>query len=738
MFYSRSLNRHKFHYTFLVPSILLCLLFGFLGSLVFSFGYSQIKSIEHEDVLFLSFKIAIVLGLLGGFFLKRVLEFPLSSYLEISLIFFLILQIFVVTNYSSWNLQVDYIFFTHYFQFFVFLNSFSLGYLLSGMRGIRLWVFLIGIISFFTYSYFISSIEINVIGYSVLFLFVFTLEFILHSAFPWLHKPSLKKFKLPPKPINDVLFYASLTLFISHGVIFYVSYENNIAQFALGSSLGLFIFNLLFYTINLRRNFKIIYLVGRVVLLLNLTLTSNQLYLSNYFGFLFFLDLAGIAFFRPTKLRKGYTGLSLLSGFVIAYISFNLQMKYTKTEVFFTSILTIVTLSWMALIFQNSLGILNKIITLFFSFALYAYFYTPLPYSFLLEEKFSSEVGNLIPFTITRLNFNQEEFIFFNSPLPFHNSLKLPKQKEIKNKIVVLGLRKKPELVLTYVKYLHKNQYPYLIFQDRNFEVLDSKEISFYYVEYPMFRVYYPSYGLGNKSLYDPRIDISPGWEKEFIESKYRNLSSYEEIASVLDNLTLYSGYELAQKAKVHKQPFFESCYKYAEYFYSIGNYSAAIQAGNLALLFNHDDMKTLEIIYESLLYSIPENSHIPIMQKLSNYPNFKEMMLKRLYPMYSAIGKENEALSSIENLISFYNSSNSQLYEEEIQNLLATKTKILLKLNKYYEAEDIIRKSLSKQPDSYQWQKIALDLKYLKENTKNYYYYYNKSVKKQEETTEQ
>lgn len=738
MFSSRGSNRHKFHYTFLVPSIILSLLCGFLGSLVLHFGYPQIRSIEHEDAAFLSFKIVLILGFLGGFFLKRVLEFPLNSYLEISLILFQILEISAVMNFSSWNLQVDYIFFTQYFQFFAFLNSFSLGYLISGMRGVRLWVFLIGSISFFTYAYFTPPLDVNIISYLVLFLFVFTLEFTLHSAFPWLHKSAFRKFKLPPKPINDVLFYASLTLFIAHVILFYMSNENDLTQFALGSSLGLFIFNILFHTTNLRKNLKRAYLIGRVGLLINLALTSNQLYLANYFVFLFFLDLAGITFFRPNKFRKGYTGLAVISGFVIAYISLNLQTKYAKTEVFFTSILVLVTLAWISLIFNNALGILNKIVTLFSSFVLSIYFYTPLSYNFLTKENFLNEEENLIPFTMTKLNFNEDEFIFFNSPLPFYNSPKLPKQKEIKNKIVVLGLRKKPELVLTYVKYLHSNQYPYLIFQDRNFEVLNSEEISFLYVEYPMFRVYYPSYGLKGYNLYDPKKDVSSSWEKEFIESKYRNLSSFEEIAAVLENLTQYSGYELAQKAKVHKLPFFESCRKYAEYFYTIGNYAAAIKAGSLALRFQDNDMKTLEIIYQSLLYSIPENSHIPIMEKLSAYPNFKEMMLKRLYPLYSAIGRENEALKSIETLIAFYNSSNLESHAEIVQTLLANKVKILLKMNKYYEAEDIIRKSLAKQPNSHQWQKIALDLKYLKENTKNYYYYYNKNVKKHEEFTEQ
>ncbi|MCX7998753.1 MAG: hypothetical protein N3A69_07350 [Leptospiraceae bacterium] len=735
---SRSYSRQKFHFSLLIPSILLSLLLGFLGSLIVDFAYSQIKTIEHEDVFFLGFKLAVIFGFLAGFFLKRILDFPFSSYLELGIIILQITQIILIIQKSSLNLQVDYIFFTQYFQFFTFLNAFSSGYLISGMKGLRLWAFLTGVFSFFTYSYFTPLPELNVITYSILGIFVFLFEFLLHSAFPWLHRQSLKKVTLPPKPINDVFFYASFTLFISHSILYYLSSESNLRQFALGSASGILIFNGLHHIISLRKNFKLAHLVGRIALLFNISLTSSQLYLTNYFFFLFFLDLAGISFFKPTRLRKGYTGMALFSGFSIAYISLNLQTKYTKTELFFTSILLVVTFIWLSLIFKAQIGILNKILTLALSFLLSSYFYTPLPFRFLIQNEDLYIDENPIPFTMTKLDFNEEDFIFFHSPLPFHNSPKLPHKKDIKNKIVVLGLRNKPELVLTYVKYLHQNEYPYLIFQNRSFDILDSKEIPFLYVEYPMFRVYYPNYGLGGKILHDPKKEMSSSWEKEFIESKYRNLSSGEEIASALEHLTQYSGYELAQKAKAHKQPFFESYKKYTEYYYQTGKYHLAIQTGILALRFQDEDLEVLEIIYQSLLNSIPETSHIPIMQKLSNYPNFKEMILKRLYPMYLAIGKEKEALSSIENLISFYNSSNSESKEESIQVLLAAKVKILMKLNKYYEAEEIIRKSLAKQPNSQQWQRIALDLKYLKESTRNYYYYYNQNYKKQEEVSEQ
>jgi len=729
--------KNKRTYILFLVSTFTCTILGFLSSLVLKFSYQEIRTIEVENTHFLALKLSLFSAFLLGFTLKRILHVIYETYLELAIIILLIFEIFTISKSSSQILQVDYIFYTSLFQFFVFLDFFSIGYFISSLRKVRLWGFLIGSITFFVYLQTQKEIELNSFNYIIPTLTLLVIEICLSSFLSWANKVFIQKKLSVKREINDVFFYAALTLFLTHCLLYYYRVTNGPDALFVGGGLGLLLFNI-FRNLQLSQKYlKISFLVGRTVVILNLVLTLNQSYLENYYFLLFFLDLATIEYFRPKKLRKTYSLIAFISGIGIPYLSYELHLKYIKIEFLYSFVLVIVNLVWIPLTFKNNLGVINKILTLLVSLFLCSYFFSPLPV--LYEVNFSPKQENIdpIPFTFTGLSFNEDEYVFYNTNLPFYNFPMLPKKRDFKNKIVVVEIKKNPELVLTYIKYLDKNGYPYLIFQSKNFSILSNEGLNFSYIEYPLFRVYYSKNGLEGKKLFNPLERTQQNWENEYIESKYRNLTSNEEILAALDQVISYSSYELAKKAKEHKLLFFESYKKYLEYHYKNGNYNLTINLASLVLKFYSEDPETLNITYNALLNTTPEPSHIELMDKLLKYPEYKEMILKRLYPILLAYGKENEALSKLEELISIYKSENKAY--SEIEKLYLEKVKIFVKNNKFYEAEDLIKKELARAPNSPAWQKLANDVKYLKETTyKPYYYYLQNKEKNKDEVLEQ
>jgi hypothetical protein len=717
------------------PSVFLCMILGFLGSFILKFAYQDIRAVESEDISFISLKIVLAFSFVFGYFSRKILEGVYELSIEIALLVLLIYEIYVVSKFSSGILQVDYIFYTSLFQFFAFVNLFTSGFFIANLRKVRLWAFLLGGIIVFLYLNFQNKLDINIIQYLIPALTIQVIELALSSS---LFKTNRNQFVYTGKPVqvNDIFFYSSITLFIAHCFLYYYQVEDGPDALVVGGGIGLILFNILYYFKISQKYMKYSFLIGRLVLLLNLVLTMQQAYLEFFYYLLFFMDLAVIAFFRPTRLRRGYFALALVAGAAIAYFSYELHLKYSRKEILNAYLLVIVNLVWLPLIFKNRLGILNKLFILSLSFGLTLYFYSPLPFQYGNLKLSSFEKISPIPFELTGLDLNDREYIFYNTTLPFENSKVLPKRKDFKSKIVVLGLLEKPELILTYIKYLDKNNFPYVIFQNKSDQLLSPDGLKFTYMEYPLFRIYYPESGIKGKTINNPKKNNLP-WDKEFVESKFKNLSSNDEIADALNSLIQYSGYELGKVAKEYKEPFFLSYKKYAEFHYNKGNYNTSISMTNLALKFKSDDAELMKIAYKSILSTTPETSHISIMNKLLSYNEFKEMILKRLYPILMANSDYAEAMYRIEELISFYTSSKDEAdNQKNIETLKVDKVKILIQTKKVFEAEDIIRKELAKSPDSPIWQKLNEDLKYIKDTTYRPFYFYATNTQKDKENS--
>jgi hypothetical protein len=316
----------------------------------------------------------------------------------------------------------------------------------------------------------------------------------------------------------------------------------------------------------------------------------------------------------------------------------------------------IVNLIWLPLILKNSFGILQKLVILAISYGLSLYFFSPLPFNYKIQQ-YSNENVVPIPYLLSSVELNNEDFVFYNTGLPFMKSIMLPKRGALKNKIVVLGIRENPEIILTYVKYLAKNSYPYIIYQSKSLPRLTREEILFSYQEFPLFRIYYPENGIAGISFLKPGLP-SRVYETDIVENKIKDLSSNEEIADVLLNIIKYTTGDSNRIAKNYQDKFFRSYMKYSDYYFEIKDYRMAIKMAELSMKFGVEDSDLYETTFQSLIRISPEKEHINVMNFLVNKPKYKEEILKRLYPLLLSTGDEKGAIQRMDELIELYQKS--------------------------------------------------------------------------------
>lgn len=708
-----------------MPGIFLCISLGFLGFLVSKHAYFEIKAVEYEDISFLSLKIVLCFASITGFLARRNIRNIFSEYLELALILLNILIIYILMNFSSGILQVDYIFHTGIFQLFSFIIIFTSGYFLGSLKKLRLWGFLVGSVSVFGYSFIYKTPELNTETYLIPILCILVTEICLNSFYTGLNKKNIeiKRSSHSNHTTTDVFFYTSITLFVTHSLLFYYRSSGGPDVLVSGGGLGLLIFNILLNLRLINRKVRLLYLLGRFVIILNLILTVQQSYLELFSFWLFFLDMSTFAIFRPRDYNSKYIIISILSGVIVAYASYLLHLKYTKSEYLYAFILVIVNLVWLPLILKNSFGILQKLVILAISYGLSLYFFTPLPFNYKIQ-KYSNESVIPIPYLLSSVELNNEDFVFYNTGLPFMKSIMLPKRGAFKNKIVVLGIKENPEIILTYVKYLAKNSYPYIIYQSRSLPRLTREEILFSYQEFPLFRIYYPENGIPGISFLKPGLP-SRVFETDIVENKIKDLSSNEEIADVLLNLIKYTTGDTNRIAKNYQDKFFKSYMKYSDYYFEVKDFRMAIKMAELSMKFGVEDSDLYETTFQSLIRISPEKEHINVMNFLVNKPKYKEEILKRLYPLLLSTGDEKGAIQRMDELIELYQKSSES--ENNIF-VLIEKIKIFIKNQRYSEVEEIIQKEKKKQPNSNIWEKLLADVRYYKETSSKPYYYGIKS----------
>lgn len=704
----------------LLPSIFICISLGFLGLLVAKHAYYEIKAVEFEDTPFLSLKIVLGIAAISGFFLRRLIRQLYKEYLEISLILLNIIIIYVIMNFSSGILQVDYIFHTNLFQLFAYILLFTAGYFLGSLKKLRLWGFLVGAVSVFGYSYLYKSPELNTEEYLIPIICLLLTEICLYSFLMGYEIESSKKGRYRGNHFTtDIFFYSGITLLVTHSLLYYYRSSGGPDALVAGGGLGFLIFNIIQNMNLLRRKVRIMYLGGRIIIFLNLILTIQQAYVELFYFWLFFLDLASMAIFRPKEYSARYLSLGIVSGLIIAYVCYLLHLNYTKSEFLYAYLLVIVNLVWIPLILKNSFGILQKLVLLGVSYVFCIYFFSPLPYNYKIQRTTNENIIP-IPFLMSSVELNNQDFVFYNTGLPFNKSDMLPKRNEFKNKTVVLGIKDNPEIILTYVKYLAKNSYSYIIYQSKSLPRLTREEILFSYQEFPLFRIYYPEKGIPGLNSLQPGLP-SRIYESDPVEQKLKELNTNEEIESTINSLIKSGNSENQKLALSYQEKFFRSYMKYADYFFEIKDYRMAIKMAELALKFDSGNTSLFDTTYESLIRISPEKEHISIMNFLISKPKYKKEVLKRLYPLLLSTGDEKNALMRMDELITILNSEN---LPQESKIVLLEKIKILIKLQRYSEVEEIISKEKKKADTMDIWEKLTADVKYYKETSSKPYYY--------------
>ena len=652
----------------ILPNIILCLSLGFLGSLFFKNAYQEIKQIENEDVFFQAAKLVLGLAFLAGLLLKRLMHGIRALYLEYSVLALLVSEMITLNGFSSGLLQVDYIFYTDIFLFYASLNSFVTGMLAARLKNFRLWGFLAGGTSYIVYAFFNPTIVIKAENYLMPLVFVMTLELLLFSIIPKAHNASQRP---TPKtfPINDIFFYSSLSLFVCHAILYYVNIK-----------------------------------------------TPDSFILGTGSGLLLFLDTACIAIYRPSKYKLSFILPSIAGGLALYAITHFLNIYYLRYEFRYSFVFGFILLVWTPFLFLNSVKFLNKLMTVSLSFALAAYFFSPLPYDYKMNFV-KTENLRPIPYLLNSIGLNEENFVFFNVNLPFKNQETLPKKNTFRNKTIILGLGDNLEITLTYLYHLNKNGYPFIIFQDKNSRHLTNHLIEFDSIEYPLFRIYFPKNSIPLLKTEKESRSESLSWEIQHVETRLRGLEANDDIADTLANLINYSSGTLNETAISYRNKFYNSYKTYAEYYYRIGDFDRSVQMANLAFRFHVADDSLLDTAYNSLLRITTEKEQIPVMKILLSKNKYKEQTIKRLYPMLLSLNKKEEALDKINELIDFY-AKNPEAHSEELKNLKIEKAKIYLQFSNIREAEEIIMTESRKNNGSVIWQKLLADLVSLKEST--------------------
>lgn len=697
----------------ILPNIILCLSLGFLGSLFFKNAYLEIKQLENEDVFFQAAKLVLGLSFMAGFILKRYLQGIRALYLEYSVLILLIVEMITLNGFSSGILQVDYIFYTDLFLFFASLNALVTGMLGARLKNFRLWGFLAGGTSYIIYANFNSEIVIKAENYLMPLVFVMALELLLFSIIPKSHNAGSKS---NPRTylINDVFFYSSLSLFVCHSIIYYMNMKAP-DSFILGAGIGLLFFNIIFHYGFFNTKVRWKYFAGRVILIVSLILTMHLSRFELASGILLFLDTACIAIYRPSKNKLNLILLSILGGIALYAITHFLNIYYLRYEFRYSLVFLFILLVWTPMLFVSSIKVINKFFTVLLSFALAAYFFSPLPYDYKMNFV-KTENFKPIPFLLSSVSLNEENFVFFSVNLPFKNQDTLPKKNTFRNKIIVLGLGEGLETTLTYLYHLNKNGYPFIIFQDKSARQLTNNLIEFDSLEYPLFRIYFPKNSIPILNQEKEKRAESPSWEIQHIETRLSGLEKNEEIADTLSNLISYSNGTLNEAAQKYRYKFYLSYKAYAEYYYKIGDYDRSVQMASLAFKFQVIEDNLLDTAYNALLRITTEKDQIPVMRILLTKNKYKEQIIKRLYPMLLTLNKKEEALERINELIEFYN-KDAESRVEELKNLKIEKAKIYLQFSNIREAEEIITAESRKNNGSVIWQKLLADLIALKES---------------------
>lgn len=363
----------------IIPNVLLCFSLGFIGIMLLRQAYTEIKAIETEDIYFLSFKLSILFFFLIGFGVKKFVKHhhKFIIYTELTTILLLCLLILTLKYFSSSSIQVDYIFYTNFFYFFVAIISFAFGIFTAVLRNFRLWGFLLGILSFLSFHTFNENIiSLKPEEYINNFLILLAIEIALISFLSRFKSISFLKHEQNKHPLTTIFFFSGIALFVLHSISFYVNTESELLNSLMGFSIGLLICNIIYSYGYLKGKIRLKYYLGLTLLFTNVVLSLKQATQETYLPFLFFMDTALIAIYSPYRINYYKLGLSIMNGFALFISAFYSNQYY---EIRYILLFIFVALILLPILLQKLIKPYYRILALSSTLALVFYSFTPLP-----------------------------------------------------------------------------------------------------------------------------------------------------------------------------------------------------------------------------------------------------------------------------------------------------------------------------------------------------------------------
>ncbi|MCE9499699.1 MAG: hypothetical protein K8R21_04260 [Leptospira sp.] len=698
----------------ILPNILLCISLGFISTLVIKNSYLEIKAVEFEDIFFSLEKLVILSAYFAGFAIRRLIPSGHVRVMESSICILLGTEIAWSLGNSSNVLMIDYIFNKDITISFIIMNFFALGALVSTLRNFRLWSFLSGGIAYLIYSYSIGELQLNVKDYLIPFLGLLIAEFLVHGFFSQFKTFTESRRKINMDYLMNEFFYTGCIFMVLHLVLFASFPDGNLDLLISGIIFGLLMFSIFLYYGFFREKIKLRFRFGEILIFINLILTFNHARFDNFIFFLFLIDSILITYYRPDIISPIILGLSCFARATIG-LSFLFVQSLFFGDWFSYFILILSILLIISPIFLNrKISHFSRITFLVISLAFSIYFYSP-AVADLRKIQYRSVESKTFPFLFSDINFNDKDFIYYKSDLPFNEPGRLPDREVIAGKTVVLGVFENQEIFISYIKKLYREKIDFVIIQNQADQLLPTGH-NLKISEYPLFRLYYPDFRNTIPGKI-PREELKNSWKTDYVYSRISSAKSIDQIMENLDAIRKYSGGEIAETARNFQSVIYSSYGKYAVFQYEKKDFLSSLAMIRIAMQFSKPDPVLQEMAYNSILQITPESEHISIMNELAGNPKYKEQILKRLYPILYAERNYIEALAKIDDLIGFYKSTAPQSH---LNVLLITKAKIYLAMKDTFKADEIIRKESYANPDSVAWKKLEDDLKVLKDSTRN------------------
>ncbi|MCZ8156027.1 MAG: hypothetical protein O9264_07905 [Leptospira sp.] len=696
----------------------LSLSLGYFLSLLFFASSSELKLVDTSDSAFPILQ-AILISFFGIGFLFRKYSQQIPIPLTVTLIFILAAEIFWLKRQGSSDFLIDYIYSFELILFGAGIGAFATGLYCGSIKDYRFLSFALGITLFTFYSLFDPNHNFSLKSI-VVFLFLL-LESYLLSTF--LAKPlfSLRFYKIRSKigkhPLFAPFYRSSLSLLLAYCVLHVYFQPGPKIPLILSISFAVFIGRLLSLVSSLKKETKAIYLIGRIMLIVAFFFFIYQAFW-NYFYIALCILLAGmVGFFKPNQTKQ--REYVFVAAEAIGYVVLSLFLYHWNIMVSVRSIVAILFAPILTYPYLMQKHIIRYPQVLMFIIAIaisVIFFYPPTIRSNVPFSK--KEIYDPIPYKISNLGENGGEYVYYGSILPFESNPFLPKKLEIVDKTVILSLKNNQPQIISYIERLSKEQHYFLVFVSRTRNIPTPhvnalsllKRISFW-----GFDVYYPPYM--NQPIKYSSV-LPNDWKLKYFQERLEN-ASIQDTLSNLDSIIRFSGADLKKDALTIKHCYYLSYAGYANYYYQIGQNKLALDAIALARKFETPDGELLKIAFNSLKYTTPEPDFIPILEDLSNQPEYQEFAWNTLLPMFESLGDWNNALRIMELLERYYKAKNLIDLARELE---LVKVRLYLNQENWKDAEPLILSRAKENPGSVIWDRLKNEIAEKKDSAKRVY----------------